>query len=83
MISATRSAKQDPVSCAMRLKEVTRSGAAVPEATDSDLYFCGLAGYQQWKEQQAQGAEPRDRARLSVRRPSAGAFPKLTRERAP
>ena len=59
MIGATRSAQQDLVSCEMCLKEVPRSEAAVPEATDYVLYFCGLECYQQWKEQQAKGVEAR------------------------
>lgn len=60
MTVATRSAQQDLVSCEMCLKEVPRSEAAVPEATDYVLYFCGLACYQQWKEQQEQGVEARN-----------------------
>lgn len=59
MIGATTSAQQDLVCCEMCLKEVPKSEAAVPEATDYVLYFCGLECYQQWKEQQAQGVEAR------------------------
>jgi len=35
----------------MCLKEVPRSEAAVPEATDYVVYFCGLDCYQEWKSQ--------------------------------
>lgn len=59
MIEATTSAAPDLVSCEVCLKEVPRSEAAVPEATDYVVYFCGLACYQQWKAQQAQDPQAR------------------------
>lgn len=59
MIKATTSAEQDLVSCEVCLKEVPRSEAAVPEATDYVVYFCGPACYQQWTAQRAQDPEAR------------------------
>lgn len=59
MIEVTTSTERDLVSCEVCLKEVPRSEAAVPEATDYVAYFCGLACYQQWKAQQAQDPEAR------------------------
>lgn len=58
-MDATTPVEQDLVSCEMCLKEVPRSEAAVPEATDYVVYFCGLACYQQWQQQQAPGGEER------------------------
>ncbi|WP_325500141.1 DUF3330 domain-containing protein [Ramlibacter sp.] len=58
MTGATTSTEQDLVSCEMCFREVPRSEAAVPEATDYVLYFCGLQCYQKWKEQQPGAAEP-------------------------
>lgn len=57
MIKAPTSAGQDLVSCEVCLKEVPRSEAAVPEATDYVVYFCGPACYQQWKAQREQDSE--------------------------
>lgn len=54
MMTTTTSAGQDLISCEMCLREVPRSEAAVPEATDYVVYFCGLACYEQWKELQSQ-----------------------------
>lgn len=39
------------VPCEMCLKEVPRSEATVPEATDYVMYFCGLDCYDRWKSQ--------------------------------
>ena len=39
------------VTCEMCLKEVPASEAAVAEATDYVLYFCGLDCYETWKRQ--------------------------------
>lgn len=39
------------VACEMCLKEVPKSEATVPEATDYVAYFCGLECYERWKNQ--------------------------------
>lgn len=51
------------VACEVCLKEVPRSEATVPEATDYVVYFCGLDCYQRWK---SQGAKPNDQAEKSA-----------------
>jgi len=51
MAVESTSTEQDIVSCEMCLKEVPRSEASVPEATDYVLYFCGLDCYQKWRAQ--------------------------------
>ena len=45
------------VACATCLKEVFRSEATVPEATEYVLYFCGLDCFEQWKKLCDKGAE--------------------------
>jgi Domain of unknown function (DUF3330) len=47
------------VACEVCLKEVPKSEATVPEATDYVVYFCGLDCYEKWK---SQGAKPDDQA---------------------
>lgn len=37
------------VTCETCLKEVPKSEATSPEATEYVLYFCGLDCYEQWK----------------------------------
>jgi Domain of unknown function (DUF3330) len=39
----------DRVACEVCLREVPRSEATVPEATDYVVYFCGLECYEKWK----------------------------------
>ena len=39
------------VACEMCLKEVPKSEAAVPEAREYLVYFCGLDCYEKWKSQ--------------------------------
>ena len=39
------------VACEMCLREVPKSEATVPEATDYVAYFCGLECYERWKNQ--------------------------------
>ena len=39
------------VACEVCQKEVPRSEAVVPEATDYVLYVCGLDCYEKWKSQ--------------------------------
>lgn len=39
------------VACEVCLKEVPQSEAAVPEAVDYVVYFCGIDCYRQWKAQ--------------------------------
>jgi hypothetical protein len=51
------------VACEVCLKEVPRSEATVPEATDYVVYFCGLDCYQKWK---SQGTKPDDEAEKST-----------------
>ena len=45
------------VSCEVCLKEVPIAEAAIPEATDYFVHFCGLECYEKWKNQ---GAKPRE-----------------------
>ena len=51
MTTAVESPDVEYVACEMCLKEVPKSEAAVPEATDYVVYFCGLDCYQEWKSQ--------------------------------
>jgi hypothetical protein len=51
------------IPCEVCLREVPKSEAIVPEATEYFLYFCGLDCYQRWKRQ---GAKPRDQAEQSA-----------------
>ncbi len=51
------------VACEVCLKEVPKSEATVPEATDYVVYFCGLDCYQKWK---SQGAKPNNQAEKSA-----------------
>ena len=44
------------VACEICLKEVPRSEATVPEATDYVAYFCGLDCYEKWKSQSGETA---------------------------
>jgi hypothetical protein len=41
------------VACDVCLREVPKSEAIVPEATDYVAYFCGLDCYGKWKNQSA------------------------------
>jgi hypothetical protein len=52
-----KSVEEALVSCEVCLKEVPLSEATVPEAQDYFAHFCGLACYQQWKDQQAKLAD--------------------------
>ena len=56
--------EKERVVCEMCLKEVPRSEATVPEATDYVVYFCGLDCYGKWKSQgdkvEEQGIRPGD-----------------------
>ena len=51
------------VACEVCLKEVPRSEATVPEATDYVVYFCGLDCYERWK---SQGAKPSNKTEKSA-----------------
>jgi len=42
------------VACEICLKEVPKSEAVVPEATDYVVAFCGLDCYEKWKNQRRQ-----------------------------
>ncbi|MGA8146265.1 MAG: DUF3330 domain-containing protein [Gallionellaceae bacterium] len=37
------------IACEVCLKEVPKSEATVPEATDYVVHFCGLECYEKWK----------------------------------
>ena len=58
-IESSDTAKRDQpldleqVACAVCLKDVPRSEAAVPEALDYVVYFCGLDCFETWKRQRA------------------------------
>ncbi len=57
-MSENRPVDVERVACATCLKEVPRSEATVPEATEYVLYFCGLDCYAQWKKLCDEGAQP-------------------------
>ena len=44
------------VACEICLKELPKSEATVPEATDYIAYFCGLECYEKWKSQSGKAA---------------------------
>jgi hypothetical protein len=46
------------VSCDVCLKQVPKSEAKSPEASDYVLYFCGLDCYEQWRQQKDPEAPP-------------------------
>ena len=56
-----RKPESDPVqvSCDVCLKQIPKSEAAVSEASDYVLYFCGLDCYEKW---QASQRSPSDRS---------------------
>jgi len=41
--------KVERVACGVCMKEVPKSAAVVPEATDYVMHFCGLDCYEKWK----------------------------------
>lgn len=41
----------EPVACCVCMKEVPKSEAVVPEATDYLMHFCGLDCYEKWKKE--------------------------------
>ncbi len=43
--------KVERVPCKVCMKEVPKSEAVVPEATDYVLHFCGLDCFEKWKKQ--------------------------------
>lgn len=47
------------VSCEVCLKEIPGSEAAMVEAVDYVVYFCGLDCYEKWKEQRSVGTAPK------------------------
>lgn len=51
------------IACEICLKELPKSEALVPEATDYVVYFCGLDCHERWKNQRA---KPGDQAKKSV-----------------
>ena len=51
MTTADKVVELERVACEICLKEVPRSEATVPEATDYVAYFCGLDCYEKWKSQ--------------------------------
>lgn len=46
----------DRVACEVCLKEVPKSEAVVPEASDYVAYFCGLECYEVWRRQRDEAA---------------------------
>jgi hypothetical protein len=44
------------VACEICLKEIPKSEAVVPEASDYVAYFCGLECYEQWRRQSDKAA---------------------------
>ena len=47
--AAGRASDAERVACEVCLREVPRSEAVVPEATDYVAYFCGLECFEKWK----------------------------------
>lgn len=41
--------KVERVACEVCMKEVPKSAAVVPEATDYVMHFCGLDCFEKWK----------------------------------
>ena len=39
------------IACEICMKEIPKSAATVPEATDYVAHFCGLDCYKEWKKQ--------------------------------
>jgi hypothetical protein len=62
MTTADRPLELEQVACEICLKEIPKSEATVPEATDYVVYFCGLDCYERWKAKQRergdQAAQP-------------------------
>jgi len=58
MAVQSNAAPAEPVACEVCLKEVPKSEAAVAEAADYFLYFCGLDCFQKWQTGQGQSAPP-------------------------
>ena len=46
------------IACEVCLKEVPKSEATVPEATDYVVHFCGLECYEKWKIQSGKPDNP-------------------------
>lgn len=63
MTTGNKPANVERVACEVCLKEVPRSEATVPEATDYVVYFCGLDCYQEWK---SRGANSKNQAEKST-----------------
>ena len=57
MTTGEKPADVGRVACEVCLKEVPRSEAIVPEATDYVVHFCGLDCYEKWKQQRDEGDE--------------------------
>lgn len=63
MTTAGKPIDVERVACEICLKEVPKSEATVPEATDYVVYFCGLDCYERWK---SQSAKPNDKVEKST-----------------
>jgi hypothetical protein len=61
MTTSTSPIGAQRVECSVCLREIPRSEAVVPEASDYVAYFCGLECYEKWKsvKQHPQRDEPR------------------------
>jgi hypothetical protein len=53
MTTGEKRAELELVTCDICLKEVPKSEATAPEATDYVAHFCGLECYDKWKNQRA------------------------------
>ena len=49
MIKENKQVQTELVACDVCLKEVPKSEAMSPEATEYVMHFCGLECYEQWK----------------------------------
>jgi hypothetical protein len=71
MAKERESTAPERVSCDVCLKQVPKSEAQSPEASDYVLYFCGLDCYEKWKQQkdpEGTSSEPRKGARPAASR---------------
>ncbi|HEU0203806.1 MAG TPA: DUF3330 domain-containing protein [Burkholderiaceae bacterium] len=52
MTNADKPIEPERVACEICLKEIPKSEATVPEATEYVVYFCGLDCFEKWRAQQ-------------------------------
>lgn len=58
MTTQTSSAPAEQIPCEVCLKEVPKSEAAVAEAADYFVYFCGLECFEKWKAEDGKSKPP-------------------------